>query len=117
MNVYCPTEVPGNYLNVRLKGVTSNRSAIGARVTLCAPDLAPQMREVSGGSNFGCLPFEQHFGLGTSAGVDSIAIRWPGGLRQTLTDLPINRTIEITEGLGGWRDVYAEAAVRNETAT
>ena len=116
MNVYCPTEVPGNYLNVRLKGVTSNRSAIGARVTLDAPELAPQMREVSGGSNFGCLPFEQHFGLGTAAGVNSIAIRWPGGLRQTVTDLPINRTIEITEGLARWRDVYAEAAGENGSA-
>src|SRR5438034_8280688 len=40
----------------------SNRSAIGARVCLEAGG-RKQYREVSGGSNFGCLPFEQHFGL------------------------------------------------------
>ena len=108
MNVYCPTEVPGSYLNIRLKGVKSNRSAIGARLTLHAAGLAPQMREVSGGSNFGCLPFEQHFGLGAAATADSLDIRWPSGLKQTMTDLPINRTIEIIEGLPGWTDVYVK---------
>ena len=33
-SIYCPTTLPGNYLNVRLAGVKSNRSAIGARVML-----------------------------------------------------------------------------------
>jgi hypothetical protein len=33
-SVYCPKSLPGNYLNVRLVGVESNRSAIGARVTV-----------------------------------------------------------------------------------
>ena len=63
-SVYCPKTLPGNYLNVRLVGVTSNRSAIGARVSVEAGGKT-QYREVSGGSNFGCMPLEQHFGLGT----------------------------------------------------
>jgi hypothetical protein len=105
-SIYCPKSLPGNYLNVRLVGVTSNRSAIGARVSLEAGG-RKQFREVSGGSNFGCLPFEQHFGLAGMLKVDAIEVRWPGGLRQRFEDLPVNRTLEFVEGGSTWRDVYA----------
>src|SRR6185503_18226406 len=37
-HVYYPKELPGNYLNVRLKGTQSNRDAIGARITLLTGD-------------------------------------------------------------------------------
>src|SRR3989442_9542444 len=61
ISVFCPTELAGNYLNVRLAGTKSNRDAIGARITLVTGE-TQQMREVGGGTNFGCLPLEQHFG-------------------------------------------------------
>ena len=105
--VYYPTSLPGNYLNVRLAGVKSNRSAIGARVSLEAGG-RKQFREVSGGSNFGCLPFEQHFGLGRAGKVDAVEIRWPSGLRQRFEGIPINSTLSFTEGAGMWKDVYAK---------
>jgi hypothetical protein len=105
-SVYCPKRLPGNYLNVRLIGTRSNRDAIGARVALEAGGRR-QYREVSGGSSFGCLPFEQHFGLGDLTAVDALEIRWPSGLRQRLDDLPIR----ITEGQDAWADVYREASI------
>jgi hypothetical protein len=71
-------ERPGNYLNVRLRGTKCNRDAIGARITLLTGD-SRQMREVSGGANFGCLPTEQHFGLGEMTEISALEIRWPGG--------------------------------------
>jgi hypothetical protein len=103
--VYYPKELPGNYLNVRLVGVKSNRSAIGARITLHAGG-RQQMREVGGGSNFGCLPFEQHFGLADIKIANAIDIRWPSGLRQRILNPPVNDTIQITEGHHGWVEVY-----------
>jgi tetratricopeptide (TPR) repeat protein len=103
--VYYPTKLPGNYLNVRLKGTTSNRDAIGARVCLEAGG-AKQYREVNGGTNFGCLPFEQHFGLAKIDKVDALEIRWPSGLRQRWENPPINDTIRVTEGQDGWETVY-----------
>jgi tetratricopeptide (TPR) repeat protein len=106
MRVFCPKRLPGNYLNVRLAGVKSNRSAIGARVSIEAGGRR-QHREVSGGSNFGCLPFEQHFGLADIGEVDSLEIRWPSGLKQRFQNLPSNRTIQFTEGQDGWVDVYS----------
>jgi tetratricopeptide (TPR) repeat protein len=104
-SVYYPKELPGNFLNVRLVGVKSNRSAIGARVTLLAGG-GQQMREVGGGTNFGCLPLEQHFGLGTLTATDALEIRWPSGLRQRIERPPVNRTIQILEGQTAWEDVY-----------
>ncbi len=104
-NVYCPKELPGNYLNVRLEGVKSNRSAIGARLTLDAGG-RKQIREVGGGSNFGCLPFEQHFGLGSNKTATRLEIRWPSGFRQWIENPPVNDTIRVTEGRNGFEQVY-----------
>ncbi|HEX4602821.1 MAG TPA: CRTAC1 family protein [Candidatus Angelobacter sp.] len=103
--VFCPKRLPGNYLNVRLVGTTSNRSAIGARICLEA-DGRKQYRDVSGGTNFGCLPFEQHFGLAAAQKVDSLQIRWPSGLVERFTGLPINDTVRFTEGKSGWERPY-----------
>jgi tetratricopeptide (TPR) repeat protein len=103
--VYCPKERPGNYLNVRLTGTRSNRDAIGARVTLHVGD-SLQMREVSGGTNFGCLPTEQHFGLGTGTQISSLEIRWPSGLNQRIENPPVNSTIRIVEGRDGFEKIH-----------
>jgi hypothetical protein len=105
MRVFCPKRLPGNYLNVRLAGVKSNRSAIGARICLEA-GTSKQYREVSGGSNFGCTPFEQHFGLATLEKVDAIQIRWPSGLVQRFANLPANDTLLFTEEQTTWAKVY-----------
>lgn len=116
-SVYCPKKLPGNYLNVRLRGSAqadgsvvrakkkSNRDAIGARVTLHANGIQ-QVREVFPGTGFGSLPYEQHFGLRDLKRVDAIEIRWPSGLRQRIDNPPVNDTILITEDQDGWERVY-----------
>ena len=104
--VYRPETLPGNYLNVRLVGATSNRNAIGARLKLEAGGHC-QHRAVDGGSGFGCLPFEQHFGLGRLNRIDALEILWPSGMKQRFQDLPVNDTIEFVEGSREWRRVYA----------
>lgn len=106
--VHRPTELPGNYLNVRLVGTKSNRDAVGARMRLSCGG-GDQFRIVSGGSGFGCLPFEQHFGLGTLGEIGSLEIRWPSGHKQMLESLPVNHTISIVEGEDGFDDVYVRA--------
>jgi tetratricopeptide (TPR) repeat protein len=107
VGLYCPKSLPGNYLNLRLIGTQSNRSAIGARICLHAGG-RKQFRLVSGGSNFGCLPLEQHFGLGDIAGIDAIEVRWPNGLNQRFEGLEVNNTYEFTEGRPGATEVYSK---------
>jgi len=105
--VHRPRERPGNYLNVRLEGTDSNRDAIGARLVLTAGG-RDQHRLVSGGSGFGCMPYEQHFGLGTLEVVDRLEVRWPSGQRQSFTELAVNDTIRLVEGREGWTRVYPQ---------
>jgi tetratricopeptide (TPR) repeat protein len=109
MGVYLPKTLPGNYVNVRLTGTKSNVSAIGAKVGLEAGG-RQQYREVGGGSNFGCLPLEQHFGLGTTALIDAIEVRWPSGLKQRFENLAINKTYHLTEGSAEVVEAYQPTA-------
>jgi hypothetical protein len=99
--VFCPVIRPGNYLSVHLTGTISNRSALGARLKLVAGG-KEQHRVVNGGSNFGCLPPDQHFGMANLAHADLLEIWWPNGLKQCFADLPVNQKIWITEGQSHW---------------
>jgi hypothetical protein len=80
--------------------------SVRADLEFCERDLggsststsATRYRQVSGGSGFGCLPYEQHFGLAGDASVDSLEIRWPAGTIQHFSALPANARITITEG-------------------
>ena len=40
---------------------------------------------------------EEHLGLGAATRIDTLAVTWPGGGVQELTDLDVNTTIEITQ--------------------
>ncbi len=100
-SVFCPKQRPGNYLAVRLTGVKSNRDAIGTRLKLVAGG-REQHRVVNGGSNFGCLPPQQHFGLAQLTSVDALEVWWPSGLRQRFEGLPVNQRVCIVEGESAW---------------
>jgi hypothetical protein len=107
----------GHYLNVRPVGTTSDRSAIGARVVLHAGGRA-QHRLVSGGSRFGCLPFEPHSGLGTETpAVDALDIWWPSGARQRVPGpIAAPTTVSITDGGRRVNEVHALARRRASSA-
>ncbi len=86
-----------DWLIVKTEGTESNRDGIGARVTVTADGLT-QIREVSaGGSNKSQNMLPVHFGLGKSKVVDTVEVRWPSGIVQTLTDLPANQKITVVE--------------------
>jgi len=83
---------------VSLSGITSNRSAIGGRVTVEAGGLR-QMDEVRSGDSF-CSNSDLalHFGLGRATTLDRLDVRWPNGRTQSWRDLPVNHRLVITEG-------------------
>jgi hypothetical protein len=86
-----------HWLNVQLHGRASNRSAIGTRLRLVA-DTTAQVREVAAqGSYLSQNSLVQHFGLGTIDRVDTLVVNWPSGHRQTLTEIPVDQTIAVTE--------------------
>jgi hypothetical protein len=40
------------------------------------------------------------FGLGAAAKVERVTLRWPSGIEQSLTDVPVDREILVREGAG-----------------
>jgi tetratricopeptide (TPR) repeat protein len=100
-------ENPGHgndWISIKLIGVKSNRSAIGARikVTVRNEGKPPRTiyRTVGSGGSFGASPLEQHVGLGKAAEIESLEIRWPGatGAPQRVVGIAKNQAVEIKEG-------------------
>src|SRR5881398_1818175 len=96
--VYKNTVLPGNHwIAFKLTGTRSNRSAIGAEVTVEVGG-ARQLKVVDGGSGFASQNDRRlHFGLGRSAQVDSAVIHWPSGTVQTLGHPAADRVHAVTE--------------------
>jgi Tfp pilus assembly protein PilF/peroxiredoxin len=85
-------------LAVRLTGKTSNRDAIGARVTV-ETDKDRYVQYVTGGSGFlSQRSKELLFGLGDSMAVRKITVAWPSGGEQTFLAAPMGQRIFIEEG-------------------
>ena len=95
-----------SWLHFRLVGTKSNRGGIGARVTVRSGNKT-WMQEVAAGQGFASTngPY-LIFGLGTLKSVDSVEIRWPSGLEETLPGFTVNQAIEIQEGSSEYRRHY-----------
>lgn len=87
-----------SWLNVRLVGTKSNRSAIGARVRCVAGTLAQVAEVQSGGSYLSQNDLRLHFGLGDATAVDLLEISWPSGAVDKLHALPANQFLRVEEG-------------------
>jgi hypothetical protein len=87
-----------HWIQVRLRGVKSNRDGVGAHVTVVAGNLK-QLAEAHSGqgyqSHYGLQP---HFGLGERDHIDRIEVRWIGGGVDVLENIPVDRLLTITEG-------------------
>ncbi|MFN8067100.1 MAG: FG-GAP-like repeat-containing protein [Vicinamibacterales bacterium] len=98
-------ENPGNgndWIALKLTGVKSNRSALGARITVSVEHdgVARRMhRQVSSGGSFGASPLEQHIGLGPDATNVTVDVWWPSsGTRQHFADVVANHAYALEEG-------------------
>ena len=92
----------GHWLKVLLVGVTSNRSAIGARVVARYGNRT-QAQEVTAQSSFYSANDRRlHFGLGTAASAD-LTIRWPNGATERFTGVEADQLVVVREGAGNLR--------------
>ncbi len=92
----------GNWLAVRLEGMSSNRSALGAEISLHA---GPRhwLQSVPNGVYWGTCqpPLMAHFGLGSATATDSLVVVWPGGRRENFGPQPVNTRLNLREGSAG----------------
>jgi hypothetical protein len=96
-----------NWLKVKLEGVKSNRSAIGARVLVHYSGKVQVQTVLSQSSYYSCNDPRLHFGLGES-GVAEVEVYWPNGLHEQRRKVPVNQLVTLKEGVGvvankGWK--------------
>jgi hypothetical protein len=94
------------WIKVKLEGVKSNRSAIGARVLVHYGGKTQAQAVHSQSSFYSCNDPRLHFGLGQFQTVD-IDIYWPNGLHEQYKKVAANRLVTFREGVGmvaskGW---------------
>ena len=86
------------FLAVTLEGVTSNRSAIGARLELHGA-WGIQVREVRAGESYGITnSLTKVFGLGNNLQADRLIIRWPSGTVDEMNRPAPNQFLYLREG-------------------
>ncbi|HZN06103.1 MAG TPA: ASPIC/UnbV domain-containing protein, partial [Pyrinomonadaceae bacterium] len=89
-----------NSILIKMVGVKSNRSGIGAQVKVVSGDLS-QIDEVrSGDSYISQSDLRLHFGLEQRTKIDLIQVRWPSGTIDKVTNVAANRILTIKEGQG-----------------
>ena len=99
-------ENPGHgnhWLTLRLRGVKSNRDAIGARIEVRIAEGNSSrsiFSTVSSGGSFGASSLQSEMGLGQATAVQSVTIQWPDGAKtaQVFTNVPWDSFVNLQEG-------------------
>ncbi len=89
-----------HWLKIKLMGVESNRTAIGARVDLKVGSRLQAQEVHSQTSYYSVNDFRLHFGLGEAAQADLVTVRWPNGREEVVKDVRADQLIYIEEGKG-----------------
>ena len=87
-------------IKVVLEGVRSNRSAIGAVVTIETGGSKQTLPVLSQSSFLSQSDRRLHFGLGAATRVDRVSVRWPSGERETFEGGAAGTTLRLKEGSG-----------------
>lgn len=87
-----------NYLKINLEGVISNKFGVGSWIDFWAGGILQRRYTFCGDNYLAQNSYTNLFGLGTSAQVDSVIVRWPSGVVDRLFDLEANETLLIVEG-------------------
>ncbi|HZH72928.1 MAG TPA: FG-GAP-like repeat-containing protein [Mariniphaga sp.] len=88
-----------NWISLRLEGVISNRSAIGARIYCYANDMMQTRAVSSTTGQYTGSSLVQIFGIGAATEIDRIEIHWPSGIHQVISGPEINQIHQIQESI------------------
>ena len=90
-----------HWLKVSLRGTTTNRFGIGARIELFSGG-GRQLREIHAGEGYASQHHNltAHFGLGSETRADSLVVYWPSGTKDVIVEPPLDQWIAVAEGAG-----------------
>jgi hypothetical protein len=87
-----------HWLAIRLRGRRANRQGLGAVVHVHLPDGRDLYNQAT--TTVGYASSSEavvRFGLGSSRAVESVEIRWPGGVLQRIANVPADRIVDVIE--------------------
>lgn len=90
----------GHWVRLRLEGTKSNRSAIGAIVTVEAGGHRQTLPMLSQSSYISQSDLRLHFGLGTATKIEQLKVTWPTGQVEEFAGAEIDSTLVLVEGSG-----------------
>jgi enediyne biosynthesis protein E4 len=117
------TNNSNKWVNIRCIGAgpasgMTNKSALGTIVKVKAIiNGVPkwQIREINAQNSFNSMNMlNVHFGLGNASVIDSMIVKWGGGLTQTFTNIAINKFYKLPEGQGLTEIVIGISQISNE---
>jgi tetratricopeptide (TPR) repeat protein len=92
------TSDPRHFSRVRLTAARSQANALGATVELRAGGITRRdFVKITDGFR-AQVPFDLHFGLGSTTKIESLEVRWPSGKKDVWKDLPIDQLLQVREG-------------------
>jgi hypothetical protein len=101
-----------NSVLIKLVGVKTNRSGVGAMVKVVSGALTQKDEVRSGDSYISQSDQRLHFGLEKRTKIDLIEIRWPSGAIDKVTGANVNKILTIKEGQGLIEQKDFKTAVR-----
>ncbi len=87
-------------IRIKLIGTDSNRSGLGAKVTVTSGSDVQTQTLHSGAGYLSQSELVLTFGLGRVAGADTVEVLWPNGATDRLLDVPAGNLITIGESRG-----------------
>ena len=92
------TGLDNHWVGIKLTGILANRDGFGSKVILYTGNDMQIREHTSGGSHASQHSTIIHFGLADIENIDSLCVIWPGGKKQTFTDIKdIDQILNITE--------------------
>jgi hypothetical protein len=86
-----------HWITIRAQGTRSNRFGLGAAVDVQAAGVT-QHREINNVASYlSANDVRLHVGVGSATIIPRIAIRWPSGARQTLTNVAADQILAVRE--------------------
>lgn len=87
-----------HWVRLQLVGTRNERDAVGAHVTVVAGE-QEYSHWVTSGDGYLCKnEMVLHVGLGAADSIDRVEVHWPSGDKETVTDVPVDRTHLLIEG-------------------
>jgi len=92
------TEPSGHFLLLKLVGTRSNPDGLGASVRLVLGSGRSLVRHSTTAVGYGGSRDKRvHFGLAREDAITRLEITWPGGRRQVLENVGVDRVLEVRE--------------------